>query len=102
MSDLAEVTNFIVSLSEDPAKARRFRDDPQSVIGEAGVSQDTAALLMSSPLDFLREVFVGAKPKPVVQTQVNTQTNVNTNVKVTTTTNVNKSTAITVTLVIIP
>jgi len=92
MADLIELTNFIVSLSENPEQARRFREDPNAVIEESGLSEETRNLLRSEPQEFMTEVFARAKPtKPIVQTNVQTNihvsTNTNTNVNTQLTTN---------------
>jgi hypothetical protein len=94
MVDIAEVVKFIVSLSENPAQARKFKADPDAVMEDARLSPETRSLLLSEPLAFLREMFLAAAP--VVQTTTNTITNTVTNVAVTTTTNVNKHTMLTV------
>jgi hypothetical protein len=104
MADLAELTTFIVSLSEDPAKARRFKETPDLVIDESRVSTETKALLLSEPLTFLREVFLAARPQgiPTVHTTVTTHTNTNTDVRVTTVTNTNQHVAVGVTVIVAP
>jgi hypothetical protein len=91
MESFVELTNFIVSLSENPEQARQFREDPNAVIEAAELSEETTRLLLSPPEEFLGEVFARRRrrprpPAPVVQTQTIVQTHVstNTNTQVTT------------------
>ena len=87
MASLSELTQFIVTLSENPAKARRFRDDPNEFIERSALSDDSKKLLKSGPEAFMREVLAShAKPKPNIITQTNTVTHVNVNINNQTTT----------------
>jgi hypothetical protein len=57
MADLAELTDFIIRMSQNPEQARRFREDPNTVIAESGLSEESKRLLTSGPRAFLRDVF---------------------------------------------
>jgi Aromatic-ring-opening dioxygenase LigAB, LigA subunit len=83
MANLGELSDFIVSLSENPEMAQRFREDPEAVIREASLSEETKALLRLGQQDFLGEVLVEARrPRVTVvtKTSVHVSTNVNNHV----------------------
>jgi hypothetical protein len=91
MENLVELTNFIVSLSEDPDRARRFREDPSAVIQDAGLTEETSQLLLSPPSEFMEEVFARRRPprpRPITHVQTIVQTHVSTNTNTQVTTNI--------------
>jgi hypothetical protein len=91
MADLNELTTFIVFLSENPAQARLFKEDPVSVINQSELSEDTKTLLLSDPAVFMRRVLAGPQAGAVTRPNITThiQTNVNTHTNTTTHVNVN-------------
>jgi hypothetical protein len=64
MGSLVELTEFIVSLSENPDQAQRFKEDPAAVIESAGLSKETSRLLLSPLDEFLQRVFAAKPPRP--------------------------------------
>jgi hypothetical protein len=92
MADLAELTDFIVRMSQNPEQARRFREDPNAIIAESGLSEESKRLLTSGPREFMRDVFAterrarrffGAPTLVIPVTQSNVQTNAQQNVETT-------------------
>src|SRR5262249_27983008 len=61
MADLVELTAFIVRMSENPEQARRFREEPNAGIAEAGLSGETRRLLTSGPREFTRDVLAAER-----------------------------------------
>jgi hypothetical protein len=94
MANLVELTNFIVSLSENPEQAQQFRDDPESAVSAANLSEETSRLLLAPIPEFMQQVFAAKakrpRPKPIttVQTQTVVQTHVSTNTNTQVTTNI--------------
>ena len=56
MADLKELGNFLIWMSENPEQARRFRENPESVIEEANVSEETKDLLRSGRENVVRQI----------------------------------------------
>jgi hypothetical protein len=88
MANLVELTNFIVSLSENPQQARRFREDPDAVIEESDVSEETKNLLRGGRANVTQEIRASLmEPSESIthvvthtHTHIHTHTNVVTNV----------------------
>jgi hypothetical protein len=88
MANFAELTNFIVSLSEKPDLARRFKENPKEVVDQSQLSAETKALLTSGREDFMAEVFGDEelrRPVTKVVTKTSVHVSTNTNNHVTTT-----------------
>jgi hypothetical protein len=83
MADLAEISRFVVSLATNPEQAQRFREDPEAVLDEAGVSDETKKILASSREEFMGEVISRTRPRVTVKTSVHVSTNVNNHVTTT-------------------
>src|SRR3712207_9334153 len=56
MADLAELTDFVVRMSQNPEQVRRFREDPNAVIADSDLSEESKRLLASGPRGFMRGV----------------------------------------------
>jgi hypothetical protein len=65
MGSLVELTEFIVSLSENPDQAQRFKENPAAVIESARLSEKTSRLLLSPPDEFLQGVFAAKPQRPL-------------------------------------
>lgn len=46
-ANFEEITDFIVSLAQDPQKARAFRKDPETYLQASDIGDDTKALIRS-------------------------------------------------------
>ena len=58
MVNIVELTDFVVALSQDPRRARRFREAPNVVLEEATVSEETKGLLRSSREEGVRQILL--------------------------------------------
>jgi hypothetical protein len=92
MADLVELTDFIVRMSQNPGQARRFREDPNAVMAESGLSEESRRLLTSGPREFMRDVFAterraqrsfGVPTLAIPVTQSNAQASAHQNVETT-------------------
>jgi hypothetical protein len=62
-SSVSELSQFIISLCEDPQKAQAFRKHPEVFIEASGLSQESKSLLLSGKETFLRTINPTARPK---------------------------------------
>jgi hypothetical protein len=46
-----ELSTFIIGLAENPDRARQFRENPEAVLAEANISEDTKNLLRMGPAE---------------------------------------------------